>query len=1362
MAQPNEMKTDIGITRGRDRHLWPIFLRETTADYKKIEAAASLYAYYRYFSDSSVHTHFLPFYSYDSSLNGKKINVGTTFYPSLYVFENSFQHQIKSFRAIELLPYVNMVEFTKSKNGDFLKNNLLFFQWYKNDKITQSSYFVLFPLYWNYKNKYHNYQTLLPLYYAGKNIENNSVRFVSPLFYYAKYPSSLTKVSFPVYWQFKRDSLASTVVFPLYYNRQINATKVAVNVKAFTPFIWLNQQQNETTNSRSLFVLPLYSKRDNYYLNTKLKAVQPELNKESKVAFIPFYWKNTIQQLAYENAKSDYELKKPFQSLSKNEKQLIDTKTNVFVFPSLTIKKASKEGNINRNIAFWPLVFYKHETVNGYQLGNNKAMLPFSRKTNSLSILPFWWQNSLTQQVNQQTVKYHYNWWFVPFIAYGNRFDSSFLSTPNSRKYIALTPLYWYKNNSNSYSRYIKADSAYDLNYHFKEYNHVLFPVFFYKNSTKTNQTKKDSSILSESKSYLLPVYWNSKYSINHQKFGSTIQRKHVGLLPFAAYGYDLERSKKYYSLGLLYWHIAQTKGRNYRFNAFFPLYFGRTKFNNNGRILVSSHWLLPVWRSRVDSLLVPLNGEMQYLINKRKIVFPLHYSASFTKAIGNKKDVVYSLHATTPLIWRYKKAQKTFTTVAPFWWSYKVDLPENKINLKFLLPLVYYQNLHQKWPPNKNFSDTFERIHNYLAILPFYAKNLRYSNYNNQLQKAIGYKYEKMITPLFWQIKDSSGAFTGLMPVYFNYFVNDSLGSKNSTQLLPLYFAKSQHQYNIVLNQHSYKNYKVLLPFYIQKNRKTLVDQHIKLAHSTRLLLPIYYNFNKQQDSFISNVYGITPLIWYTKANGYKNFMALPILYYSKIQQPDNTSNKFAIWPVYARSKSVKLGEHFSMASVQKTHTFFPLFWYNTDSTWDKNKLTHVNNYHVLLPLYAKSYNYYQQNNYEIANYLGMYSPLFWKGTNYTKNLQVDSLGRTEKTKEDYKYAFPFYYAQTKLNETGTESNLYKQTTFFPLFWHKTNEKSSAGSQIFKGKQTTLFPLYYHKYQKDAERLTGTMALTPLFWQLKSKNAQTNLLLPVYVGTKNEHYQSTTLLPLLSFGKSTDTGNNSHLALTPLFWHVKHKQQATTLLLPLFISKHKSETHTHTLNIGLWLYNHVKSDTSYNMSLLWPLVGYSKNSLHKEFHITPLVWYKKTEQISYTAVLPFYYGLKRNDYQTRYFLGPVYIQTKVRDMYKKHLFLGGMYKHVNYANGDYERRFLHLFYANVKQNQDHLKAMFPIYYVKHFANGNYTKSYGLTFYTSIKRKIPDSNEYYKEVKLFWFLRYKSNYAYLLGKGVSVDRKKLK
>ncbi|NJO91582.1 MAG: hypothetical protein HC831_23435 [Chloroflexia bacterium] len=111
------MKFDFGITRDKNINIWPLF--KYFRDRSELDLQV-LYPVFRKQYDTltqTSHSHFFPFYwNYkDRKVTDKRFI--STYYPSLVRTVKDNAWGVNSFRFLELAPEVNMLEFTKSKDG---------------------------------------------------------------------------------------------------------------------------------------------------------------------------------------------------------------------------------------------------------------------------------------------------------------------------------------------------------------------------------------------------------------------------------------------------------------------------------------------------------------------------------------------------------------------------------------------------------------------------------------------------------------------------------------------------------------------------------------------------------------------------------------------------------------------------------------------------------------------------------------------------------------------------------------------------------------------------------------------------------------------------------------------------------------------------------------------------------------------------------------------------------------------------------------------------------------------------------------------------------------------------------------------
>ena len=276
-----------------------------------------------------------------------------------------------------------------------------------------------------------------------------------------------------------------------------------------------------------------------------------------------------------------------------------------------------------------------------------------------------------------------------------------------------------------------------------------------------------------------------------------------------------------------------------------------------------------------------------------------------------------------------------------------------------------------------------------------------------------------------------------------------------------------------------------------------------------------------------------------------------------------------------------------------------------------------------------------------------------------------------------------------------------------------------------------------------------------------KNSKTEQHFVFPLYHSYKSQYYQSKTIFPLVSFGKDI-YNHNHHFVLTPLFWNFNNNKQNTSFLFPIYFHQLTYFTNTQKDYLGLILYQRIKNDSSVSHRILWPIIAYDKSPTSYAFRLAPLFWLNKNIEKSSWGLLPFFYKRKSPTYKTYNFLWQGYAYKKYEGIYSRHNFLGPTFSVVNFKNHDYDIRVLYLLYANSKVGGTVTKSIFPLYFHKHDSIGNRSTSIGFAFYNSFKRKIHDSDLFYKEVRILWFMRMRSNAYYLRSKGIEVDRKLLR
>ncbi|MBC7863394.1 MAG: hypothetical protein IAF38_10490, partial [Bacteroidia bacterium] len=563
------------------------------------------------------------------------------------------------------------------------------------------------------------------------------------------------------------------------------------------------------------------------------------------------------------------------------------------------------------------------------------------------------------------------------------------------------------------------------------------------------------------------------------------------------------------------------------------------------------------------------------------KVLFPIVYSFNNPERSSLTIFPLFSYGHTTD-------SSKSHLAVTPLFWHVK---NENEVS-NVLFPVFWNHTEYLK-------NDTIRKN----LLLPFYW-SYKTKNVDNKILFPLVYSFRDtnrisltaipffsyghnadfskshlVVTPLFWHVKNENAVSNVLFPLFWNqtqYAINDTI---RKNVLFPLYWAtKSKNVDN-----------KVLFPLvYSFKNKE----------RSSFTFFPLFSYGHKTDSSM--NYFAASPLFWHVKTKESVNNVLFPIFWNQKQFLKDDTIRKTVAFPLYWAVKSKEVDNKilfplvYSLKNKERSSfTFFPLFSYGhkTDSSmnyfaasplfWHVKTKESVNN--VLFPVFWNQKQFLKDDTIRKT----VAFPLYWA----TKSKDVDNkiifpLVYSLKNKE--RSSFTFFPLFSYGHKTDSSKNYLAVT---PLFWHvKTKESVS----------NVLFPLFWNQKQflKD-DTITKTVAF-PLYWATRSKDKNNTVLFPFAYNFNNEKRHSLTVLPIFSYGKSKDS-TKSHLVVTPLFWHLKSKEGITNYLFPLYWN------HTEFL----------KDDTT-----------------HKTIAF-PFYWASKTKEHDNKVVLPFVYSFKNKHYNS-------------------------------------------------------------------------------------------------------------------------------
>jgi hypothetical protein len=486
---------------------------------------------------------------------------------------------------------------------------------------------------------------------------------------------------------------------------------------------------------------------------------------------------------------------------------------------------------------------------------------------------------------------------------------------------------------------------------------------------------------------------------------------------------------------------------------------------------------------------------------------------------------------------------------------------------------------------------------------------------------------------------------------------------------------------------------------------------------HSSKALLPVYFSkkiYYQDNTSYFKTVFPIYwshsdkyktnktvfPLVWSLKNDYYKSFTFIPFI--SKGQACDSTSNHLMISLLY----------------------------------WQFNSQRHSSK--TLLPLYFSQNKYYQDD----TSYFKTVFPIYWS---YSNN---------EKTK---KMVFPLVWSQ--------KNKYYKSFTFIP-FISKGQTTDSASSRLMlsmmywqynspRQDSKTLFPVYFSKKNFYQDDTTNFNTMFPVYWSYNNNRKTNKVVFPLVWSLKNEYYKSFTFIPFISKGRTIN--DMDYLIVTPLYWKLKNKVNSRTLLFP-FYSNYNQTTGEKRSNILLFVFRHNETSKKKSNQLLWPLIELTRDSDYNYFRLAPLVWYKKTSDTRFFSIQPIYYVSITPEFENHHILWQLYTSKKEFGYKKSKTVLWKVFYKDKYMNTDYETRFLYLIYANVKKDGKIEKSYFPFIHKSEDNEGNKSFSAMFYFYNKVQKRIYNSDDFYKEEKIFWFIRIRSNYKALKSAGKIENR----
>ncbi len=666
--------------------------------------------------------------------------------------------------------------------------------------------------------------------------------------------------------------------------------------------------------------------------------------------------------------------------------------------------------------------------------------------------------------------------------------------------------------------------------------------------------------------------------------------------------------------IGLLYNHKRSSFENR---TVSFPFWWKLDKYQKNDTL--KSRVLFPVYWSKTNRTL------------ERKTLFPLVYSLrdSSHKSLTILPFFTTSTHFNNsqqklnvyPIYWSSKNTKESRKTLFPIWWAKKQKLADGSyLKKRTLFPL--YWSAKSNTLSNSVVFPVFYRFSNSriksLTILPLFSSGRHLDSSRNYLS----------IMPFYWHLGTAKSNRDFIFPVFWKkkeYSVNDTLCR---TAFFPVYFSKratgvhNQTFFPLVFSRRD-TNYRSLTVFPIFST-----GHSTDLTQSKFAVFPLYWSrkngveFNrtffpfwwaKQQklnDGLMQQKSTIFPIYWSLRSQDISNTTVFPILFKYK----NKTRYSLTILPllVYGKTTDSKAGYlaitplfwHINTPTA-KMDVLFPLFWKTSKFTASDTLVKTT-----ILPIY------FAEKSRQVNNRIVFPLVFSLRDSSY-KSLTV----------------FPFFSTGQSADEK------IRKLTVFPIYWSQKNNRD-----VYR----VVFPLWWSKHRELSDgAVLEQRTLFPFYWSSKNGLTNNKAVLPLFFSFKNRFRQSTTIFPLLSFGRTADS-SSSYLAFTPFYWERKTRNSESYTLLPLWRKKlvytaDDDTVKTSTLYPIYWSLHDSKRDNR----ILFPLFFDLKNENRRFVAAIPFFTYHKelnsiNESRSYT---PFYWHLTRVN-KTSDIVFPIYWQT--------------------------------------------------------------------------------------------------------------------
>lgn len=1153
--------------------------------------------------------------------------------------------------------------------------------------------------------------TVFPAYWYYSDAKDTTQLFL-PFYYHTKSAYSKKLNIALLFNHEKYDNGFNRRLFPVYWRSKAYFRRDTVTKTTLFPLYWStssNKVNNhvlfplvyrfKNSNRQSLTVLPLFSKGHSAdSLTRHFELLQLYWNVSNRDGKTVVVAPFWIHTKRYDADTVHRNILLPLYWSQRSAE-----KNNKTFFP-LVYKR---EDNYQRSLTVLPFVSYgKSKNGSSSYLGITPLFWHFTKDNNTSDILfPLYWARKNQEENNKV---------FVPFV---------FSFKNQSHQSLTVLPLFSAGHSANKTTRHLEVLQLYWFFSSPKGSTNLLFPLWL--NTSRYGKTDTTSQKI------LFPLYWGSTNRLhNKEVFFPLVYKLHNAyrqsftVLPVFSYGKKLDSTGQYLMVTPLYWHVSNKGTKR---DVLFPLYWSTTSNDENKKLLIpfvysqqskeyQSLTVLPLFSTGHSAdgkakhfEMLQLYWRLRYPSGKTDIVFPLwlnttSYFLSDTVQQRLLLPVYWSLRSTHqkrdvvfPIYWRNLEFGKNDTIRNTTVFPLYWSAKNGTRNNKVLFPLVY----------------SFRNQHyQSFTIVPLFS-----AGHSNNFAKQ-----HLEILQLYWHKKDETGSSDVLLPLWWSskkYRKDDTLSRQT---LFPVYWSAKSAALNHKLMlplvfSFKDKHYQSLtvLPFFSSGHSTDLTQKHLEVLQlywhfaskegRTDLLFPFWWSNSRYTGADTVKQKTLFPLYWSVRSKAENNKVFFPVVYSFKSKYYAS----FTLAPLFSYGQSTD--------SISKHVAVTPLYWH-FEHKHDRMDL--------IFPIYWRSKVCYSSDTV-LSNTL---FPVYWSRT--SKN-------------ENKKTVFPLFWRSRTYDRNDTMT----KTTLFPIYYSENNRDI---------RKKVLFPVYWRSRSFLSADTINKTTFFPIYWFKQSRTESNHVLFPVVFSLKNTSYQSFTLFPLLSFGHSP-LRNQRHLMVTPLAGWFTEKGQTTAFVFPVYnYKKTADETNSSML---YFLYRKQRNRDFSKTSVLWPICERFNSDSISSFRIAPIVWYKKNDSSSMFSFQPFQYSYKSNSRKTFILCWFLYKYERTPECLSSHGVLWKVYNRERYSNGDFETRFLHLVYANMKRNGKSEKSLLPFYHFVKHTNGDQSRSVCLSFYNYFKQYIPEINEYYEEERIFWFVRLRSNYAKLKseGKGEYLKRK---